>query len=78
MCYLQHIERLNKGTIVDIGFIAAALQGTLRAYAHFPNIALYLSVNVFSTKVLHVIGDTIFACSSGTAILHGHPSRAKV
>ena len=30
--------------------------------------ALYLSVNVFSTKGL--IGD-------GTAILHGHPSHAK-
>ena len=36
--------------------------------------ALYLSVNVFSTKVL--TGDTIF--TSGTAILRGHPSHAKV
>ena len=36
--------------------------------------ALYLSVNVFSTKVL--IGDTIF--TSGTAILRGHPSHEKV
>ena len=35
--------------------------------------ALYLSVNVFSTKVL--IGDTIF---DGTAILRGHPSHEKV
>ena len=40
--------------------------------------ALYLSVNVFSTKVL--IGDTIFTSPNGdrTAILHGHPSHAKV
>ena len=36
--------------------------------------ALYLSVNVFSTKVL--IGDTIF--TSETAILRGHPSHEKV
>ena len=40
----------------------------------------YLSVNVIliSTKVL--IGDTIFTASTGdrTAILHGHPSHAKV
>ena len=35
--------------------------------------ALYLSVNVFSTKVL--IGDTIF---DGTAILRDHPSHEKV
>ena len=40
--------------------------------------ALYLSVNVFSTKVL--IGDTIFTSpdGDGTAILRGHPSHAKV
>ena len=40
--------------------------------------ALYLSVNVFSTKAL--IGDTIFASPTGdgTAILRGHPSNAKV
>ena len=40
--------------------------------------ALYLSVNVFSTKVL--IGDTIFTSPNGdgTAILRGHPSYAKV
>ena len=40
--------------------------------------ALYLSVNVFSTKVL--IGDTIFTSPTGdgTAILRGHPSHAKV
>ena len=39
---------------------------------------LYLSVNVFSTKVL--IGDTIFTSPTGdgTAILRGHPSHAKV
>ena len=39
---------------------------------------LYLSVNVFSTKVL--IGDTIFTSPNGdgTAILRGHPSHAKV
>ena len=38
-----------------------------------------MSVNVFNTKVLHVIGDTIFTSSSedGTAILHGHPTHAK-
>ena len=41
--------------------------------------ALYLSVNVFSMKVL--IGDTIFFMSptgDRTAILRGHPSQAKV
>ena len=40
--------------------------------------ALYLSVNVFSTKVL--IGDTIFTSPNGdgTAISRGHPSHAKV
>ena len=40
--------------------------------------ALYLSVNVFSRKVL--IGDTIFTSPTGdgTAIIHGHPSHAKV
>ena len=38
----------------------------------------YLSVNVFSTKVL--IGDTFFTSPNGdgTAILRGHPSHAKV
>ena len=40
--------------------------------------ALYLSVNVFSTKVL--IGDTIFTSPNGdgTAILCGDLSHAKV
>ena len=42
--------------------------------------ALYLSINVFSTKVL--IGDTIFTCTSPnadeTTILRGHLSHAKV
>ena len=40
--------------------------------------ALYLSVNVFSTKVLIV--DTIFTSPTrdGTVILRGHPSHAKV
>ena len=39
--------------------------------------ALYLSVNVFSTKVQ--IGDTILTSPTGdgTAILRGHPSHAK-
>ena len=38
----------------------------------------YLSVNVFSTKVL--IGDTIFTSlnKDGAAILRGHPSHTKV
>ena len=38
----------------------------------------FLSVNVFSTKVL--TGDTIFTSPNGdgTAILRGHPSHAKV
>ena len=38
----------------------------------------YVSLNVFSTKVL--IGDTIFTSPNGdgTAILRGHPSHAKV
>ena len=40
--------------------------------------ALYLSVKVFTTKVL--TGDTIFKfpTGNGTAILRGHPSHAKV
>ena len=40
--------------------------------------ALYLSVNVFSVKVL--IGDAIFMSPTGdwAAILRGHPSHAKV
>ena len=40
--------------------------------------ALYLSVKVFSAKIL--IGDTIFTSPTwdGTAILRGHPSHAKV
>ena len=39
--------------------------------------ALYLSVEVFSTKAL--IGDAIFTSPTrdGTAILRGHPSHAK-
>ena len=42
------------------------------------NNEIYLSVNVFSMKVL--IGDTSFTLPSGdgTAILRGHPSHAKV
>ena len=40
--------------------------------------ALYLSVNVFGTKVL--IADTIFTSPNGdgTAILRGDPSHVKV
>ena len=42
------------------------------------NNALYLSVNVFSTKVL--TGDTNFTSPTGdgTAILRGHPRHAMV
>ena len=66
------------------GDIGANPEGTLRNYdgggdgnCKKKN-ALYLSVNVFSTKVL--IGDTIFTSPTGdgTAILRGHPSHAKV
>ena len=42
----------------------------------FKKNALYLSVNVFSTKVL--TGDTIFTSGDGTAFLRDHPSHAKV
>ena len=44
----------------------------------FKKNALYLSVNVFSTKVL--IGTLYFTSPNGdgTAILRGHPSDAKV
>ena len=44
----------------------------------FKKNAFYLSVNVFSLKVL--IGDTTFTSPTGdgTAILRGHPSHAKV
>ena len=46
--------------------------------ACFKKKALYLSVKVFSMKVL--IGDTIFTypTGDGTAILRGHPSHTKV
>ena len=46
--------------------------------SHIKKNALYLSANVFSTKVL--IGDTIFTSPSGdrTTILHGHPSHVRV
>ena len=45
---------------------------------HILKEALYLSVNVFSMKVL--IEDTIFTSPTGdgTAILHGHLSHVKV
>ena len=45
---------------------------------HWKKNALYLSVNVFSTKVL--VGDTIFTSltGDGTAILRGQPSYARV
>ena len=41
-------------------------------------IAIYLSVNVFSIKVL--IGDTVFTSTTvnGTVILRGHPGYAEV
>ena len=41
-------------------------------------IALYLSVNVFSTKIL--IGNTVFTSTTvdGTVTLRGHPSHAKL
>ena len=44
----------------------------------FKKNALYLSVKVFSMKVL--IGDTIFTSPTGdaTAIFRGHPRHAKV
>ena len=44
----------------------------------FKKNALYLSVKVFSMKVL--IGNTIFTSPTGdgTAIFRGHPSHAKV
>ena len=46
--------------------------------ANVKKCTFYLSVNVFSTKVL--TGDTIFTSPNGdgTAILRGHPSHAKV
>ena len=45
---------------------------------HWKKNALFLSVNVFSTKVL--VGDTIFTSltGDGTAILRGQPSYARV
>ena len=62
----------------------APLYADVRAYCSHINVyckkkkALYLSVNVFSTKAL--IGDTIFTSPTGdvSAILRGHPSHAKV
>ena len=46
--------------------------------ANVKKCTFYLSVNVFSTKVL--IGDTIFTSPNGdgTAILRGHLSHEKV
>ena len=48
------------------------------SYVPLEKNALYLSVNVFSTKVL--VGDTIFTSltGDGTAILRGQPSYARV
>ena len=48
------------------------------SYVPLEKSALYLSVNVFSTKVL--VGDTIFTSltGDGTAILRGQPSYARV
>ena len=45
---------------------------------HYLRQKLYLSVNVFSTKVL--IGDTVFTSTTvdRTVILRGHPSHAKL
>ena len=62
----------------------APLYADVRAYCSHINVyckkkkALYLSVNVFSTKAL--IGDTTFTSPTGdvSAILRGHPSHAKV
>ena len=50
---------------------SSLLTGTLKN-------ALYLSVNLFSTKA--IIGDIMFTSLSGdgTSILRGHPSHAKV
>ena len=49
-----------------------------RHYGETKKIALYLSLNVFSTKIL--IGDTVFTFTivDGTVILRGHPSHAKL
>ena len=54
-----------------------ALERGLKPIAPLKN-ALYLSVRVFTTKVL--TGDTIFKSptGNGTAILRGQPSHAKV
>ena len=65
-CYaseLWHLGSVNAWILLKWGFLKNAL---------------YLSVNVFSTKVL--IEDTIFTSPSGdgTAILQGHPSHEKV
>ena len=45
---------------------------------HIKEVWLYLSVNVFSTKLL--IGNTIFTSPTGdgTSNISGHPSDAKV
>ena len=49
-----------------------------RHYGRNKKIAIYLSVNVFSIKVL--IGDTVFTSTTvnGTVILRGHPGYAEV
>ena len=51
---------------------------TISSYHFALHCTFYLSVNVFSTKVL--IGNTIFTSPNGdeTAILRRHPSHAKV
>ena len=61
--------RLRKSSIKPLGDGGAYL---------FALALFYLSVNVFTTKVL--IGDTIFTSPNGdgTAIFRGHPSHAKV
>ena len=72
--YLEADNKLVGHVLMEISFLIFTF---LKAGSEKKN-TLYLSVNVFSTKVL--IGDTIFTSPNGdgTAILRGHSSHAKV
>ena len=85
--YLRSLSLLNKGTNWGLGLTKYSVtvicmkllrKGLLTVSKMYFKNALYLSVNVFSRKVL--IGDTIFTSLSGdgTAILRGHLTHAKV
>ena len=70
LCFPNHVA-LNSA---NVGFSDHCQCGHFSYVYEKKKNALYLSVNVFSTKAL--VGDT--PTGDGTAILRGHPSHVKV